>query len=68
MDPTTAALILQLVQLLSYGLQHAPEIAGEVREIAETLSGAAAGVPVTPEQLADLRARMDRAHHALSVL
>ena len=65
MDAQTAALVLQLVKLLSYGLQHAPEIAGEVRGIATALSGA---TPVTPEQLADLRARMDRAHHALSVL
>ena len=68
MDPATAALILQLVKLLSYGLQHAPEIAGEIREISDALRGAATGTPVTPEQLADLRERMDRAHHALSVL
>jgi len=68
MDPTTAALILQLVRLLSFGLQHAPEVAGDIREIADALKGATAGVPVTPEQFADLKARMDRAHHALSVL
>lgn len=65
MDAQTAALVLQLVKLLSYGLQHAPEIAEEVRAVAATLSRPE---PITPAQLADLRARMDRAHHALSVL
>lgn len=65
MDAQTAALILELVKLLSYGLQHAPEIAEEVRAVAATLNRPE---PVSPELLASLRARMDRAHHALSVL
>jgi len=67
MDPRLL-LVIEAIRLLSYGLQHAPEVAGEIRDVMNALKGAGDDRPVSPEEWADMRARLDRASHALSVL
>ena len=66
MTPEMVLLIVRVLDLLAFGLRHAPEMVAEVQALNERLRVMAAeNRDPSPEEWADLDARIERARHAL---
>jgi len=69
MTPSQAALILKYLRVLTFGLTHAPELIGDLQRLnAELDLMIAERRDPTQAEYDALDARLDQAHHALSVL
>lgn len=67
MDVATATLILRLVELVAFGLTHAPEVMLEVQKLADEIRAMVnEDRDPTPEEWAALDARLARARVALA--
>jgi len=66
MTPEMVLLILRVLDLLAFGLRHAPEMVAEVQTLnAKVREMVEQNRDPSPEEWADLEARLERARHAL---
>ena len=66
MSPEVALLIVRILDLLAFGLRHAPEMVAEVRTLnAKVREMVEQNRDPSPEEWADLEARLERASAAL---